>query len=281
MGKLSLNLTVIAAGVVAGMLLFNGEHSGSVYYYQEIGIGFIRIAGHSFYWYAPVVLCLVFILCLRLRHALPGRYLAVCLLLIYLAIGNSLYFFGRSHENNILHISGPFLLMFFLLLDLTKYLTGGGNDKPAAQFAKRHLTFIVSVFLVILIIISYGDRITGKAFLQARNAAKLQLHYPSLSQEKISGYLQKFRAVTGNSEKVYFANRYIDVIFYYYGGYAPFGYFQPFTSWLFTRDVVLFLQDLLDKGYFIVIDRGDFQEALSRLQYDKKSIIDNFVIVWK
>jgi hypothetical protein len=89
------------------------------------------------------------------------------------------------------------------------------------------------------------------------------------------------RAVTGDSEKVYFACRYIDVIFYYYGGYAPVGYFHPFTSWIFTKDLELFLQDLLDKGYFIVMDRGDSEEALSRLAYNKTSFIDDFVILWK
>ncbi|HLE17441.1 MAG TPA: hypothetical protein VI728_04050 [Syntrophales bacterium] len=173
------------------------------------------------------------------------------------------------------------LLLFFLLLDLTKYLNEEANDNPAAQFAKRNLTLIVSVVFVLLIIVSYGDRITAKAVLQARNAANLQLHYPSLRQEKISGYLKKFRDVTGNSEKVYFACRYIDVIFYYYGGYAPVGYFNPFTSWIFTKDLEGFLQDLLDKGYFIVVGPEDSKEALSRLAYNKTSIIDDFVILWK
>ncbi|HLA28290.1 MAG TPA: hypothetical protein VJZ49_10395 [Syntrophales bacterium] len=280
-GKLSLNLAAIAAAGVASILLFNGVYSDSVYYYQKIGIGFIRIARDSFYWYALVVICLSFILCLRLRGALPRKYLTACLLLIYLAIGNSIYFFGRSHEHNILHISGPLLLLFFLLLDLTKYLTGEGNDNPAAQFAKRNLTLILSVLFVLLIIVSYGDRITGKAVLQARNATNLQLHYPSLRQDMISGYLKKFRALTGNSEKVYFACRYIDVIFYYYGGYAPVGYFNPFTSWIFTKDLEWFLQDLLDKGYFIVVGSEDSKEALSRLAYNKTGIIDNFVILWK
>ncbi|MDZ4246710.1 MAG: hypothetical protein U1D67_06310, partial [Dehalococcoidia bacterium] len=224
MGKLSLNLAVIATFGVAGILLFNGAYSDSVYYFQKIGIGFIRIAKDSFYWYAPVVICLVFTLCLRLRGALPRKYLTACLLLIYLAIGNSIYFFGRSHEHNILHISGPLLLLFFLLLDLTKYLAGGETVNPVAQFVERKLTFILSVVFLLLIIVSYGDRITAKVVLQARNAANLQLHYPSLRQDVISGYLKKFRTVTGNSEKVFFACRDIDMIFYYYGGYAPVGY---------------------------------------------------------
>jgi hypothetical protein len=280
-GKVSLNLAVIAAFGVASILLFNGAYSDSVYYFQKIGIGFIRIARDSFYWYAPVVICLAFILCLRLRGTLPRNYLTACLFLIYLAIGNSIYFFGRSHEHNILNISGPLLLLFFLLLDLTKYLTEEANDNPAVQFAKRNLTLIVSVVFLLLIIVSYSDNIAGKAFFQARNAANLQLHCPSFNQDKVSGYIKKFRTVTSNSEKVYFACRYIDVIFYYYGGYTPVGYFNPFTSWIFTKDIERFLQDLLDKGYFVVVGPEDSKEALSRLAYNKTSIIDGFAILWK
>ena len=279
--KLRLNLAVIAAAGVAVTLLFWGPDAASVYYYQKIGIGFIRIAQNSFYWYVPVIICLVFSLILRLWNAMPRNKLIACLFLIYLAIGNSLYFFGRSHEHNILHISGSLLLLFFLVLDLTKSAAGNGALNPAMQFVKRHRTDIGSVAFLLLIIISYGDRISAKAVLQARNAAHYQMHYRTVSQEIINEYLNKFRTVTGKSEKVFFACRDIDVIFYYYGGYAPMGFFNPYTSWLFTRDLERFLQGLLDTGYFIVVDGGDYQEGLYPLVYNNTTRIDNFVIMWK
>jgi len=281
LGKLRFNLAVIITAGAANVVLFEGAYADSVYYYQKIGIGFIRIYQDSFYWYATVVICLAFVLCLMLRNVLSRRYLTAGLLLVYLAIGNSLYFFGRSHEHNILHISGSLLLLSFLLLDLTKYLAGCTTSSLVVQFLQRNLRVIASLSFLFVVIVSYGDRITAKAVLQAENAANFQLHYPSLRQDVINGYLDKFRTVTGKSGKVFFACPEVDVIFYYYGGYAPVGFFNPYTSWLFTQDLERFLQSLLDRGYFIVVDRNYYQQAFYPLSYNNSSTVDKFVIIWK
>ncbi len=277
------NLTIIALSSLVGIIVFNGDLSDSVYYYQKLGIGFIKIHVNSFYWYAPPVVCFTFILCLRLWKVLRPEYRTTCLLLIFLAFGNSIYFFGRSHENNILHISGPFILILFILIDLLNYFKNDTMGSRLSQFIKRNLACMASIGFILLILIYYGDKICDKVAIQVANAKELKLNYhqTKLSKGYTNNIINRLKIVTGNSEKVFFASLTNDVIFYYYSEYAPVGYFNPFMSWIFKKDLHHFLQDLIDKEYFIVVDCMECEDVFSRLIFSKIIRVDDFVIISK
>lgn len=275
------SFALILAGALAHYLLFTNADGQGGFYYQRLGIGFTRIAADSFYWYAVVMSGLSFALLLKLRAKVPGNYLAAGFCLVYLAIGNSLYFFGRSHENNIINISAILVLLFFLLLDMAGQSLADASDKPAQPFVRRNLAMIVSLAFIASVAIWYGDSIANKAAIQARNAGEWQFIYPSeIPEQEIMSAIAEVKSVTGDNPKVYFVSRY-DFLLDYYGGYAPAGYYNPLTSWISRREFNKFLQGLVDHGYYLVIDESFAETVLPFIGINNYKIIGRRLVAWK
>jgi hypothetical protein len=276
------NLTILLAGSLAQHLLFRNANVQSDFSIVNLGIGFFRITTHSFYWYIVVVSGMAFVLLLRLRSMVSSNYLAAGFCLIYLVIGNSLYFFGRSHENNIINISAILLLLFFLLIDLANHFLGNTSSEAIKPFYHRNLTIIVSLAFIASIIIWYGDSITDKVAIQVRNAGKGQFIYPSgVPEQDVLKSIAEVKSVTGDNPKVYFVNRY-DFIYDYYGGYAPVGYYNPHDAWISRREFNKFLQGLLDDGYYLVMGNDVAQDVLPSVWFSNKKFIGKHALVaWK
>lgn len=275
------NLVIILAGAATQYLLFRNADVQGDFNIVSLVMGFIKIATNSFYWYMVAVSGLSFVLLLRLRDRVLGNYLATGFCLIYLAIGNSLYFFGRSHENNIINISAILLLLFFLLIDLAGYFLVNTSGKLEKPFLYRNLTIIVSLAFIASITIWYGDRITDKAATQARNAGKGQFIYPSeVSEQDVLNTIAEVKSVTGDNPKVYFVGD-NDFLLNYYGGYAPVGYYNPVYAWISKREFNKFLQRLVDQGYYLVVDNGLAQEVLSSINIVNYRYLQGCVVAWK
>lgn len=275
------NLAFILAGALAHYLIFKNADGQSGFYYQRLGIGFSRIATDSFYWYAVVMSGLSFALLLRLRARVPDNYLAAGFCLIYLTIGNSLYFFGRSHENNIINISAILLLLFFLLLDMISHSLADASDKPAQPFVCRNLAVVVSLAFTASIAIWYGDSIANKAAIQARNVSQGQFVYPApYSKQNTMSFIAEIKSATGDNPKVYFVSIY-DFLFNYYGGYAPVGYYNPLVSWISRREFDQFLQGLMDHGYYLVIDKKLIKDVRLPIGTYHYQNIRGSLVVWK
>jgi hypothetical protein len=274
---LPLAIIVLCCGA-SSFLFKNSEFGNYAGYYQKLGIGFIQIASNSFYWYVPPIFSLVLILLLRMRKSISPTYMVTGLLLTYCAIGNSIYFFGRSHEHNILNIAIVLLFLLIFLLDLTaRFLDDGALTDTPPSFLRRHGVITVAVALIVVIIVSYSHNIQRKAVTQVQNALNSQLIYP-LDEDLLSfrDYIKTLRAVTSNSDKVYFLGR-SDFKFYYYGGYAPVGYCSPFLTWIFTKDLSRFLQGLLDKGYYLACT-PEMKFLLTNLQYNYETLVGDTVV---
>lgn len=275
------NLALMLAGTLAHYLLFRDENVQSDLDFQSLGIGFMKIATNSFYWYAVVVSGLSFALLLRLRLMLASNYLATGFCLIYLAIGNSLYFFGRSHENNIINISAVLLALFFLMLDLAGRSLADVSGKPGKSFIHRNLAIMISLAFIASITIWYGDSITDKAAIQTHNAGKWQFVYPaSISEQSVMRVIADVRSVTGDDPKVYFVDEH-DFLLDYYGGYAPVGYYNPGHAWISRSDFKKFLQGLVDQGYYLVIDNGLAKDVLPSVRFINCRAVGGLLVVWK
>lgn len=274
-------VTILFLFSIASYFLFrNAEYGNYASYYQKIGIGFIRIAPTSFYWYVPALFSMVVILLFSLRKKAPSPYVTTGFLLTYCAIGNSIYFFGRSHEHNILNIAIVLLFLFFFMLDLIALFLGddtGNQSEPS--FLQKHGVVGVAVALIVVIIVSYSGNILKKGRVQTSNIKNADFIYPAELPENFKGYMAKIRAVTGNSSKVYFVDE-NDFIFYYYGGYAPVGFCNPFYSWIFTKDLNRFLQGLLDNGYYLVCSPSK-KFLLANLRYNFDTVVGETVVVAK
>lgn len=275
------NLTLILGCALAHYLMFRNANAPNDFNYVRIGFDFIRITSNSFYWYMVVVSGLSFVLLMRWRSMVSSRYLAAGFSLIYLVIGNSLYFFGRSHENNIINISIILLLLFFMLIDISGRLVGGSSDGSTKPFMNRNLAIVASLIFVTSISVWYGDSINEKATTQARNVAKGQFIYPSeVPEQDILNTLAEVKAATGGNPKVFFVGD-NDFLLNYYGGFVPLGYYNPVYAWISRREFSKFLRELLDQGYYVVIDNGLARDVLSSVNITGYRYIQGRVVAWK
>lgn len=275
-------IIVVCFGMLSHLLFKNAEFGNYAGYYQKIGIGFIKIAANSFYWYVPALFSVVLILLFRMRTLVSPAYLNCGLLLTYCAIGNSIYFFGRSHEHNILNIAIVLLFLLFFMFDLiSRFVNDKGNNNSGFCLVRRYGAVWASAVVICVITLSYAQNIEKKVAVQFINSKKVQLIFPSteFDQKIFAAYLDKIKILTNNSRKVYFIDT-ADFNLYYYGGYAPVGYCNPFQTWIFKRDVDRFLQGLLDNGYYLVCN-ADLKHVLYKLSYKNAIELGQNVVVSK
>ena len=89
------------------------------------------------------------------------------------------------------------------------------------------------------------------------------------------------KEITNNSAKVYFLGN-NDFILTYYGGYQPIGYFNPYASWVFKKDLFLFLQKLLNDGYYLVCDNPTYiKDTFPELVYSIVKTKEGYTAVSK
>lgn len=272
---------ICCAGAACFLLFHNPEYPNYSGYYQKLGIGFIQISRTSFYWYILAMISTVIILLFKLRNSVPPAYLICGFLLTYCAIGNSIYFFGRSHEHNILNISIVLLFLCFFLLDLvSRLLHEDSADNGSFSVLRRNVSICAALVIVLASIISYSDVISEKGSLQLAQISKGRTIFPlGYSRQAYTDVFNRIRLLTNNSSRVYFVGG-PDFDFYYYGGYAPVGYCNPFPTWIFNKDLTRFLQGLLDNGYYLVCN-NTMKYLLTNLQYNDVNSIGSSVVVSK
>ena len=257
LSSLKYNIILIFVGFLVGYLFFAGANPESAANYQKIGIGMLPITSHSFGWYLPILFTLVAFLLIKQRDQLTERYWQTGLFIVCLAIGNSIYFFGRSHEHNLLNISAILIVLLFLGTDLvdrhlsrTSFLK---NTIPSARSAKlKIIRSLIPLCIVLLIVFSYAEGIRSKWLIQIHNLEQGQLLYridPDVDLESVY-------KLVGGQRKVYFLKHADDFIYSYMGGYRLEGYYQPLMTWIFQDQLTEFLQNLLEQGYYIIADNS-------------------------
>ncbi len=247
--------------------------------YQKIGIGFLPISKISFYWYVPVMLSAASIYLLKMRGKLPEGYFSTGVFLVFLAVGNSIYFFGRSHENNIINISGSLVFTLFMLFDLLAINYNRHRENNALK--RISVAMLPNVFLLFLLFF-YSGKIYTVTEQKLNNIKKLQFICPM----PLSVDTKQIKELANANPNVYFVGDY-DFYYYYYGGYVPQGRFSPCATWVYKKDLIDFLQDLLGKGYCIVFLKENilspklYEEVFVELRYDEMKEKDGVKAIWK
>lgn len=288
------NFLIIAGFVIGSIILFKGFIPKSALLYQQIGVGMIQISITSFYWYIPVMFSLGFILLIKLRNVLSKEYFHTGLLVIFIAIGNSIYFFGRSHEHNILNIATALLFILFMLFDILgnnftvsepvvkqKTTKKTNQDSAGTQKYLKLQNTIISILPVLFIAGAayfYSEKVSQKIKTQCRNFKNSQYIYPL----KVPTDFTSLKKITNNSDSVYFLNYQDDFLYYYYGHYKPVGYFNPCATWILKNDMLNFLQNLLDNNYYIVTtNMRAIAELLPDLNYNNVNSENEYTAISK
>ena len=249
------NMVLICFSFLLYHLFFSfGQQATSVF--RQHGIGFIPISRQSFYWYVPVLLSLVLILIWRNKAFLAERYFRTGLFLIHLAIGNSLYFFGRSHEACIIALSSVLLFCLFILFDLVQL-------ECERCFSSRFSRWVLPVLAVVFIVgISFAY--SGRASKRIRQQIEhVRSHFSSGREMEFMfrKNAEIFGKVTHSSKKVMFVSRY-DSYYYYESGIVPQNAYVPNDPRLFMKDIVGILQAQLNKGYYLIMPAKPDEEWL-------------------
>lgn len=268
------NLIIIITSMVFYQLFFKPEVGTTAMVYQKYGIGFLPISRTSFYWYMPVITSLIFLLVLRNRIVVSEKYFPISIFLILLAIGNSLYFFGRSHEHNIINIASSLVLCLFVLFDLVNI------EINKNTYAKINSFFIpiLSFMLLLGVGYTYSDRAVKRIKQQYYVCLKKNQTVNHLLPDHVIG---EVKALTSNSSKIIFLT-WFDFPFYYEGGYIPQHYYCFTYSWVFSKDYIDFLNTQLAKGYYVVMptkESSKFEDIMVNLKYKRKVTSNNFVVI--
>ena len=287
----SINLGIIAISFVLCYVITGEIFSSSALTYRTYGIGMLPVSRDSFYWYVPIVLSTTTIFLMYYRKKLTDKYFSIGLFIILLAISNSMYFFGRSHENNILNISAILLLSLFVLFDILILTSIATVEKPLQKSKKqvskkgyglaKNAALSLPFLIIILSGYFYSNRISDKLNRKFANLEESQFAY-SLQTTPVD--TAAIKLLTANSDKIYFLDFQTDFYSYYYGGYTPLGYFNPCNAWVFKKDIIKFLQGLLDDNYFIVLSAdklNNVKEYLPYLDYNNSRRKNSLIAIRK
>lgn len=253
---------IAAAGFLLACFLISryifGASLNATSYYQKIGIGFIPMAKTSLFWIVPVVVSSAFVLLCALRKFVTPRYGALGFALIYFALGNCIYFFGRSHESNLFSIAIPLVFVLFYALDLLGrgllHWSGGGASALAANSV-----LVLGLSFILVMAYRCSDQIRENIALKLETAVELQLHPGDPFEEtqvKADEILSEIQEVIGASAPIQFVGLDDNMEFALYQRiHGNSAFFYPFSSWIFLDELVRHEQALLDGGAYLLVDK--------------------------
>lgn len=244
-------LLIILSGFIVSVFLFKGFVPKSAVLFSSLGINFLKMPIDSFYWFIFPLNAIVFVLLVRNIKFISTNYFNTSIFIILLSIGNSMYFFGRSHDSQFIQILVLPIITFFILIDLLFKL-------KIIQSSKMN-SLITFSFLILTSFI-YSDNIYGKGKKQIDNYKKKRFIYSITSQPKKKDF-QMIKSITNNSSKVAFVfcgtkRSTDDFLFYWKGGYALNG--KPLMLEVFAKDQISRIDNLTSKGYYVVTSTSEY-----------------------
>ena len=248
------NIGLAVAGVILHWLITGNMVNESVTIYKDFQLGMLPVLQDSAYWYFGAVFVFCFALLLVFKDRFKDEYWNASLFLLFLFVGNSIYFYGRSHENNIINISGSLLFVVILCSDLLLQLLAGEEGKLSVTKKLTGLAPFAFIFLIMLM---------ADANLFAVNTKV----YTKCIKDKFPDYpvafphpmdLQVVADITHGSKKVYFmVYGGSDFYLYYAGNYNVPSKYVPIDTWMLKSEKIEYANKLLSEGYYIVAVAGD------------------------
>lgn len=242
-------LLLIAAGLLASRLVFGSLVSDAVLTYRRLGVGMMRIGQDSFYWWIAAALAATGWLAFSLRSLAGQQRTGASFFLLALGIGNSIYFFGRSHEHNLLNISAPLLFCFFLGIDLA--IAAWHNGPQWVRWSVNAAPWLTLVFLGYF----YSGRLVSKVHTQYLSATAHQA-LPGFND--LSPVACDEISMVSKDSRV-FVYAYDDYWIYEQCGYVPEGYTQPLYLQPSRVNLIRQLDQLLNSGYRIIVPKFRMQ----------------------
>lgn len=213
--------------------LFHSISSASGKIYASLHIGFLPISPSSSFWFIAwfIPLCLLILMSSGKQKTLVAfAFGVVCIQLSY--------FFGRSHDNNLLNISGIFVFVLFWTFDV---LYASAKNKVSLNWL---------ILLLACITVNYRTAIVEKWELAVSKIHNDTLFKANPIDVEISEKQKILQSL--NTNKVLIISAY-DCYVNYRMGYQQLGYFSPFAAHIYVDETVYFLREHIKMGYRVII----------------------------
>jgi hypothetical protein len=202
--------------------------------YAAYHLGFMPIALSSSFW------LMVWMLPVCLYLLIQNKQSKGLILFIFGLVCIQLtYFFGRSHDNNLLNISGIFVFILFLSI-----------DRLYSNIKKQQIGIAIISLLIGAIVLNYNSSIWRALNNVIENKIVNGIVYiePLESQIRKNGEYLK----TLNTDKIIFVTDY-DSYLNYRLGYKQVGYYSPFLANIENTETVKFLFAEIRNGYRLIV----------------------------
>lgn len=199
------------------------------------------ISPYSMFW--PYICVLPLFLYLSLKGKDKFRR-SLDIFLLGLALVELIYFYGRSHEHNLLTTSGILVLILYLTF-----------DKLRVEFKLKNSLYLISSTLLVIITFSFSQYIIlnfTTAFNHISRKKILESNQIDKDIEKNMDFFKNYQ-----TDKIFimsFADAYIN----YRYKLKQTGYYSPFVANLYKEDTINLLRSLAGKGYILLYEEGDW-----------------------
>ena len=255
-------------------------------YYRSIGFGFLKIQDNSIYWFFPIILSSAAMLLLTLRRQLSTRYFSLGIFLITCSIGNSVYFFGRSHEWNLLTISISLLFAFFLFLDLLDRRISPVTSPIRMGYLllfDRHLVLVITMAFFLLITWMYVPTINFKLNKQLTTIQGGHIHRPNQFPDEIFKARQIIKEVEplmieGREIEFFELDGSLEFYLYFLREQPSSAFFRPSETWLFKSTFRNYVYQQLARENYILLSQKFvqvFPQLSSTLSSDESVFSSN------
>lgn len=255
-------------------------------YYQTIGIGFLPMPRLSLFWLLPVILSAMWTALFLIRHQVSRAYLSLGYAALYFFIGNCIYFFGRSHEQNLFNIGISLIFVIFYAVDIFSRFIGSFTCQrgfSGAVGATTGISILVGIALSNLTVIERN--LFTKGAILSGHLPKYGGTFADL-QSSIDVILDRLDHALGPDARVQFLTiEDAREFMFYQNDRQSLSFAYPYAATIFTSTLIKDTRDMLDAGYYLLMDRAVFSAAhaagLSREDYAYATILGEYHLIGK
>lgn len=204
--------------------------------YSSAQISFINLSSHSLLW--MIIAALPYMIFILSKTKKAGNKKIYLFLFGILSI-QLIYFFGRSHDNNLLNISGIFIVILFLTF-----------SEIIEQYKIKSLIFFSAAAFFICSNLLFAENINNKISRSIRHISERQL----INQTDIEKFVDNHPDLLDsyeNKNKIVIINDY-DSYFNYRFNLKQIGFFTPFYSHVYIDETLDYLISLMQNDYKVI-----------------------------
>lgn len=251
-GQFKRGIVLTLPAVVVGAVqfsLFGSLTSPATKLYQNVQLGFMPISFESFFWL--IWAFLPYSVYLLLKE--PNQKLkTVFQFLLALIVLQFIYFFGRSHDHNLLNLSGIWLFVLFLTL-----------NELIKQFKLEKLSFVLAMIFLIVFSLTFATHAEKKLSRVIRHISQKKLLDRTNLEVSINQNPDLF-SIYQKGQKIFVVSQFDAYINYRYK-LAQVGFINPFPINLYVDQTAQKLIDLIEQGYKVVLWETEMIKMIEQL----------------